>query len=114
MSSRLCGRFVLLLIIAVIGETFRGQARAADDEFFEKQVRPILAGTCFRCHGGDKVGGGLRIDSSEALLKGGENGAAVIPGKPDESLLIQAIRRQDGVSPMPPGKPLPREAVEAL
>ena len=88
--------------------------RAADDEFFEKRVRPILAGTCFRCHGGARVGGKLRVASREALLKGGETGAAFVPGQPDESLLIQAIRRQDGVAAMPPDKPLSPEAVEAL
>lgn len=87
---------------------------SVDDTFFETQIRPVLAGTCFKCHGGDKVGGGLRVDSREALLKGGENGTALITGKPDESLLIQAVRHEAGVASMPPGKKLPPEAVAAL
>jgi hypothetical protein len=85
-----------------------------DETFFETQIRPILAGTCFKCHGGEKVGGGLRVDSREALIKGGESGESVIPGKPDESLLIQAIRHEAGVASMPPGKKLPPETVAAL
>lgn len=88
--------------------------QAANETFFEMQVRPILAGTCFKCHGGEKVGGGLRVDSRDALLKGGENGESVIPGKPDASLLIQAIRHEAGVASMPPGKKLPAEAIAAL
>ena len=91
-----------------------GSVRAADDEFFEKQIRPILAGTCFRCHGGDRVGGGLRVDSREALMQGGDTGAALVPGEPDTSLLIQAIRHEGDVPQMPPGKPLPKESVDAL
>lgn len=108
-------RFALILICCLAWSIPGRQLFAADDdEFFEKRVRPILAGTCFRCHGGDKVGGGLRVDSREALLKGGDTGASFVPGQPDESLLIQAIRRLDDVPHMPPDKPLPRESVEAL
>lgn len=106
--------FVKMLLVGLAVFATEGNLRAADDEFFEKQVRPILAGTCFRCHGGDRVGGGLRVDSREALLKGGETGTAIIPGQPDTSLLIQAIRHEGDVPQMPPGKPLPKEAVEAL
>lgn len=114
MFGQFCRRSALVLVCGLIGLCGERELFAADDEFFEKQVRPILAGTCFRCHGGDKVGGGLRVDSREALLQGGDSGASLVPGEPDESLLIQAIRRQDDVPHMPPDKPLPREAVEAL
>lgn len=107
-------RWALILCSCLIWLTGGIAVRGADDEFFEKQIRPILAGTCFRCHGGDKVGGGLRVDSLDALLKGGETGAALVPGQPDQSLLIQAVRRLEDVSHMPPGKPLPRESVDAL
>ena len=88
----------------------------ADDahDTFEKSVRPVLLGTCFKCHGGQKVSGGLRVDSREALLKGGESGAALVPGKPDESLLVKAIRRHEDVSAMPPGKALAAPQVEAI
>lgn len=80
-------------------------ARADErDDFFEVKIRPVLVGTCFRCHGGTKTSGELRIDSRETLLKGGESGPAIVPGKPEESLLIKAIQRQADVSAMPPEK----------
>ena len=74
------------------------------DAQFENQIRPVLVETCFRCHGDSKISGMLRVDSREALLRGGESGAAIVPGKPDESLLIKAIQRHEDVSAMPPAK----------
>ena len=74
------------------------------DDLFEAKIRPVLVGTCFRCHGDVKMSGALRIDSREMLLKGGESGPAIVPGKPEESLLIKAIQRQVDVSAMPPEK----------
>jgi hypothetical protein len=83
-------------------------AQNADDAdtFFELKVRPVLAGTCFKCHGGKKISHGLRVDSREALLKGGDNGPAILPGEPEKSLLIQAIRYAHPEIKMPPDKPL--------
>lgn len=74
------------------------------EDHFESKVRPVLVETCFRCHGDTKTAGALRLDSRDALMKGGDSGPAIVPGNPDESLLIQAIRRQEDVSAMPPGK----------
>jgi hypothetical protein len=81
------------------------------EAFFDAKIRPVLEGTCFRCHGGEKVRGGLRVDSRAALVKGGKTGAAVIPGDADKSLLIQAIRHTHEDIKMPPGKPLPAAVV---
>jgi hypothetical protein len=62
---------------------------AADVEFFEKKVRPILFERCQRCHSTQKKQkGGLLLDARTALLKGGDSGPAVVPGEPDRSLLI--------------------------
>ncbi len=75
-------------------------------EFFEKKVRPVLVEHCYKCHSAetDKVKGGLLLDNREALLKGGDNGPAIVPGKPDESLLIRAVRFTDENLQMPPKK----------
>jgi hypothetical protein len=64
---------------------------AADIEFFEKKVRPVLATRCYKCHGPTKQEAGLRVDSRAALLEGGDSGPAIVPGKPAEGLLVDAI-----------------------
>jgi hypothetical protein len=73
-------------------------------EFFEKQVRPILADNCYSCHSAtaEKLKGGLRLDDADALMKGGDSGPVVVPGDPDRSLLIKAIRYTDDDLRMPP------------
>ncbi len=74
------------------------------DRLFESSIRPVLIETCFHCHGEVKASGRLRVDSREALLTGGESGTSILIGKPDQSLLVQAIRRHEDVSVMPPDK----------
>ncbi len=88
-------------------------AAAENTTFFEKKVRPVLVARCYECHGfGAKVRGGLRVDSRAALLRGGDRGPAIQPGKPEESLLIRAIRH-DGDLKMPPKSRLsPREVAD--
>jgi mono/diheme cytochrome c family protein len=80
------------------------QISAADLQFFESKIRPILVDNCYKCHSrdADKVKGGLLLDSREALLAGGGSGPVLVLGKPDESLLIQAIRYTDPDLQMPP------------
>ncbi len=97
------GRIAVAVIVASCQFSLVSGDESADAEF-ENQIRPVLVETCFRCHGDSKVSGMLRVDSREALLKGGESGAAIVPGKPDESLLIRAIQRHEDVSAMPPEK----------
>jgi hypothetical protein len=82
-------------------------------EFFEAKVRPILAEQCYSCHGPKKQSASLRLDRKADLLKGGDNGPVVVPGNPDKSPLVQAVR-QTGDLKMPPKKTLPPAAVEAL
>ena len=90
-----------------------GSALSAEteDTFFELKIRPVLAGTCFTCHGGKKTGGGLRVDSRESLLEGGDSGEAIVPGDADSSLLVQAIGLTHESLKMPPDKPLSKEVV---
>src|SRR5882762_3756883 len=71
-----------------------GSGAPADEEFFETRIRPVLAKNCFACHTNSQLGG-LRVDSRDNLLKGGKSGPAVVPGKPDESLLIKAVSQVD-------------------
>jgi hypothetical protein len=80
-------------------------------EFFEKNVRPVLAKNCSGCHGGSKMGG-LQLDSREHLLKGGADGPVVVPGDPDRSLLIQAIRQTHARIKMPPNGKLEAREIE--
>ncbi len=76
----------------------------ADAQFFETKVRPILVDRCYKCHShdSDRVRGGLMLDSREALLHGGDTGPAFVAGKPDDSLLVSAIRYKDEDLQMPP------------
>jgi hypothetical protein len=87
---------------------------AASEGFFELKVRPVLAGSCVKCHGAKKTSGGLRLDSREAMLSGGDSGPALVPGDAEGSLLIQAVRHGDDSLKMPPTKPLPRAAQDDL
>ena len=82
-------------------------------EFFEARIRPVLAENCFRCHGEKKQKAGLRLDSRQALLKGSEEAPVVVPGQPDKSRLIQAIRHQGKIK-MPPENKLPAQAIADL
>ncbi|MDB6123096.1 MAG: hypothetical protein JWQ71_2089 [Pedosphaera sp.] len=77
-------------------------------EFFEKKIRPVLVDQCYKCHSAksEKVKGGLLLDSRAGLLKGGDSGPAIVPGKPNKSLLIKAIGYTDPDLQMPPKKPL--------
>ena len=74
-------------------------------EFFETHVRPVLAKNCFACHTNSKMGG-LQLDSRDNLLKGGNDGPVVVPGNPDQSVLIQAIKQTHERFKMPPGNKL--------
>jgi len=100
-----------LAILAFL-QLLPAMCEADDVEFFEKRVRPVLATNCYSCHGPDKQFGGLRLDSRERVLSGGKSGPAAIPGKPDESLLVKAIRHQ-GLK-MPLGGKLTAPEVAAL
>lgn len=82
-------------------------------EFFESKVRPVLAEKCYSCHGEKKQSASLRLDSKAAFLKGSENGPIVVPGEPDKSPMVKAIRHSGEVK-MPPKSPLAPAAVEAI
>ena len=83
-------------------------------EFFEKKIRPLLASRCYECHASDKAeeNGHLVLDGRTGLLAGGTRGPILIAGKPDESLLINAIRYGDPKLQMPPEGKLPSDEIE--
>lgn len=75
---------------------------AAHLEFFEKQVRPLLVQHCYECHSDAEADGGLNLDSKAGVERGGDSGGVVVPGKPDSSLLIEAVRYRNLDLQMPP------------
>jgi cytochrome c553 len=85
-------------------------------DFFESRVRPLLIQHCYKCHStqAEKLKGGLMLDSAESILKGGDSGPALVPGNPDKSLLIEAVRYEDEDTAMPPKGKLPDAAVADL
>ncbi len=93
-------------------------ALAAEDEgmeFFEKRIRPVLVNECLECHSSqaktqDKLKGGLLLDSRADLLRGGDSGPAIVPEKPDESLLLEALNYAS--FEMPPKGKLKPEVIE--
>src|SRR6185436_3099534 len=73
-------------------------------DFFENKIRPLLANNCYKCHSqtAEKVKGGLLLDTRDGVLAGGNTGPAVVPGNPDKSLLVQAVRYTNPDLQMPP------------
>jgi hypothetical protein len=104
--------YLLLTVSVHINPAARAFTSEGGD-YFERRVRPLLIERCHKCHAGTKNKGGLRLDSREAVLKGGGSGPAVISGKPDESLLLRAVRHQDGLA-MPPDGKLNESQIAAL
>ncbi len=103
------------LLFLFAGVAVSADTNAAGNDFFEKKVRPVLVANCYQCHSASakELHGKLRLDTKDGIRKGGESGPALVPGKPDESLIIQAIRHLDGVE-MPPKKKLPDYAIADL
>jgi len=108
--ARLLPLAVLVIVVPI------GAARGDDvrETFFELKVRPVLTTECLPCHGGEKTKSGLKLDSREALLKGGDRGPAIAAGDPERSLLIRAIGHSDEELKMPPKRRLPAEVVAAV
>ena len=97
-------RFMILLLATSWWNCVLQAAEPSAEEHFERKVRPLLIARCHKCHGADMAKGGLRLDSREAGLRGGETGSVVTAGKPEDSLLIQAVRHQNGLAMPPDGK----------
>ena len=102
-----------LIVLAALGSPASAGAQSPTD-FFEARVRPVLAANCYACHASVQSGG-LRVDSRETLLEGGASGPAIIPGDPDGSLLVRAVRHEIEGREMPRyADPLAARDVEGL
>lgn len=89
------------LIMAAV-PTYAEEFSADQLRHFETLVRPVLVERCLKCHGAEKQWGSLRLDSRAGILKGGDSGPAIVPGQPEQSLMVKAIRHVDDELKMPP------------
>jgi hypothetical protein len=97
--------FLLLLFeVLPVLSAAAAEPTPAQLDFFEKRIRPVLIDNCYRCHSqkAEKIKGGLTLDTREGLLQGGNSGPALVPGNPDASLLVKAVRYTDPSLQMPP------------
>lgn len=105
----------ILLALSAVSRTLLAAPVAAEVDFFEKQVRPVLVNRCYECHSTEKkIKGGLALDTREATLKGGDTGPALKAGDPEKSLLIEAVRYANHDLQMPPKKRLADSEIKAL
>ncbi|TWU47888.1 PSD1 and planctomycete cytochrome C domain-containing protein [Rubripirellula reticaptiva] len=120
-SGALARRALLFAISTFVVQTLlcpasqAGEAATPDQiEFFEREVRPVLAEHCYSCHsaGSKTLQAGLALDSRAAMLAGGDSGESIVPGDPDSSVLIEAIRYES--YEMPPKGKLADEQIKAL
>ena len=105
--------FFLAISSGTIAALSAQTVNAGAPEFFENKIRPILANNCFGCHTNSQLGG-LRLDTLEAMKKGGKRGPSIVPGDPDKSLLIQAVRQTDPALKMPYGGKLKASEIADL
>ena len=104
--------FLLAWLAAVGTVAGASEIDPADLEFFESKIRPVLVERCYQCHGGDpaKIRGGLILLDAEGVRAGGDSGAVIVPGSPEDSLMIEALH-YEGLTQMPPDGKLPARVI---
>jgi hypothetical protein len=105
---------VLAAALALTGSGVFAADSSAGLELFEKEIRPLLLDKCIDCHGEKKQKGGLRLDSRQGWLTGGDSGPAIVPGKPEESNLFKAVEYEARDFKMPPKGKLPSQSIDAV
>ena len=107
--------FCVLLVFSA-GNLFCATITSEQRQFFESEIRPVLAENCYNCHStkAKKLKGGLFLDHGSTILSGGDSGPALVAGDLDKSLLIEAVRYKDPDSAMPPKKKLADKEIKAL
>ncbi len=112
------GAASILPILTLLTSSASHAAPVSDTKiaFFEKTIRPILINRCYECHSVEsgKSKGGLRLDSRDAVLKGGDSGPSIVAGNPDKSLVIESIRYHNQDLQMPPKGAMPAAEMKAL
>ncbi|HEV3029058.1 MAG TPA: DUF1549 domain-containing protein, partial [Planctomycetota bacterium] len=113
---RILAGLLLLAGVALPGPAVAGQespAKPEDLEFFEAKIRPVLAERCYECHStrAKKLKGGLTLDTREGVLRGGDSGPTLVPGDPEKSLLMKALRGSDEALKMPPRQKLSPDVI---
>ena len=109
-------RSITLTLLLLVSARAPAADKPAEIAYFEKHVRPLLIRRCYSCHSARSkpIRGELKLDTRRGWQTGGESGPAIRPGRPDDSLLIQAIRHGDDGLKMPPKKKLPIEEIRIL
>ena len=113
-SAQNSPKYVPIRLAAAPDAKADAKADAEGAKFFDTEVETVLKAQCERCHGDEKQKGGLRLDSREAILKGGDSGPAVNLDKPDDSLLLKAISYDHEDLQMPPSKKMAQSQIETL
>ena len=103
---------LMALALPVSASCWGTESLPISRDAFEQTIRPFLVQHCIRCHGDSRSENGLQLTSRAGMLRGGESGAAVVPGEPDASLLIQAIRYER--LEMPPDGPVDPPTIAAV
>ncbi|QDT10345.1 DUF1553 domain-containing protein [Planctomycetes bacterium K23_9] len=116
MSNRVSAIIVRTIVFLIVGvgavRSNAAELSRKESDLFERHARPILTAHCIKCHGEAKQEGGLRLTTLDELITGGDSGPAIVAGKPDESLIIEAIRYES--YEMPPEEPLDDEIINGL
>lgn len=109
--------FTMAVLISWSLRSVRAQDNPGTVEFYQTKVQPVLRANCYRCHGGFNRRGGLSLQTRAGMLRGGHDGTVLVPGHPEQSLLIKLIRHEGPANdpmPMPPNKPKLSDADVAL
>ena len=104
----------IVAVLAILTGPWSRAGRAEQPIHFLRDVKPILAQRCYRCHSSLEQESNLRLDSVPAILKGGDGGAIVVPGKSDESRLVTAVQRGGDLKMPPEGEPLTAQQIAVL
>jgi len=106
-------RSLVLALLLLAPAPPEARDRQSDRQFFEQRIRPILRDSCIKCHGEKATRNNLDLTSRAGLLRGGDHGPAVVPGRPERSLLIRAVHYQ-GDFQMPPKQKLDSKQIADL